>query len=74
MAFIIHYTYSQDLDASGDYSGNDHGLYHFDKRQYESGYPPRGLPLPEKCQGSAIPTLMRGINAASAAIEPWSIV
>jgi hypothetical protein len=30
------------------------------------------MPLPKKCQGAAIMTLMQAINNASAAIEPWT--
>ena len=72
MAFILHYTYGQDLNENGDFSPGVVGFFHFDKRDYENQYPPRGLPLPAKCQGPAIPTLIRYINEATAAIESWA--
>ena len=39
---------------------------------WQAVYPPRDIPLPKKCQGAAITTLIQAINNASAAIEPWS--
>ena len=72
VAFILHYTYGQDLDESGVFSPGVAGFFHFDKRDYENKYPPRGLPLPAKCDGPVIPTLMRCINEATTAIESWA--
>lgn len=70
----MHYTYSQDLNERGDFSPGVRGFYHWDKRQFETQYPPREVPLPEKCHGPAIPTLIRSINEATADIEPWAVV
>ena len=68
----MHYTYAQDLDEQGRFTPGKRGFYHFDKREYEGSYPPRNLSLPAECQGQAIPALIRGINEASAVIEPWT--
>lgn len=70
-AFILHYTYSLDIDARGAMS-DEPGFFHFYKRDYESQYPPRELELPAKILGPAVPTLLNAMNEAMADINPWS--
>ena len=49
-AFIMHYTYGQDLSELGAFTPGKRGFWHWDKREYESSYPPRNISLPAKCQ------------------------
>ena len=49
-AFIIHYTYGQDLSEAGAFTPGVRGFWHWDKREYERTYPPRNISLPVKCQ------------------------
>ena len=49
-AFILHYTYGQDLSEDGAFTPGVRGFWHWDKREYEQAYPPRNISLPVKCQ------------------------
>jgi len=49
-AFILHYTYGQDLSEGGAFTPGSRGFWHWDKREYEQAYPPRNISLPVKCQ------------------------
>ncbi|CAI9092646.1 OLC1v1027959C8 [Oldenlandia corymbosa var. corymbosa] len=45
-AFIIHYTYGCDYDLEGKLTYGKIGEWRFDKRSYDSIWPPRNLSLP----------------------------
>ena len=55
-AFILHYTYGQDLSEAGAFTPGARGFWHWDKREYEQVYPPRNISLPLQCQVRTLPT------------------
>ena len=57
-AFILHYTYGQDLRKGGVFTPDACGFWHWHKHAYEQTYPPRNISLPVKCQARTLSTLL----------------
>ncbi|KAH8976071.1 hypothetical protein BDL97_01G194900 [Sphagnum fallax] len=69
--YIIHYTYGCDYDMKGKLTYGKTGEWHFDKRSFTLGAPPRNLPMPPPGVPETVVTLVRMVNEATANIVNW---
>ncbi|CAM6044368.1 unnamed protein product [Sphagnum compactum] len=69
--YIIHYTYGCDYDKKGKLTYGKTGEWHFDKRSFTLGAPPRNLPMPPPGVPETVVTLVRMVNEATANIVNW---
>ncbi|RVX19754.1 Hydroxyproline O-arabinosyltransferase 1 [Vitis vinifera] len=69
--FIIHYTYGCDYDMQGKLTYGKIGEWRFDKRSFDSKWPPRNLPLPPPGVPESVVTLVKMVNEATANIPNW---
>lgn len=72
-AYIVHFTYGQDTDASGKITYGTRGAWHWDKRDYYGGYPPieKMTQPPEGCKNEALKTLMAKLKEAAENLPAW---
>jgi len=69
-AFILHYTYGQDLGEGGAFTPGVRGFWHWDKREYEQAYPPRNISLPVKCQVRTLAAQVLLVSALTLTLVP----
>lgn len=69
--FIIHYTYGCDYDMEGKLTYGKIGEWRFDKRSFDTMYPPRNLPLPPPGVPESVVTLVKMVNEATENIPNW---
>lgn len=70
--YIIHYTYGCDFDLKGRRVDGKVGPWHFDKREFSGGAPPRNLTLPPKGSARSVFELIGKINDATWDIPDWT--
>jgi len=69
-AYIIHYTYGQDIDPTGKFQPGVKGYWHWDKRDYIQGRLPRNIPEPPEGTLPAVVRISEMINEAAEALWP----
>eukprot|EP00270_Netrium_digitus_P010068 TRINITY_DN3092_c0_g1_i1.p1 TRINITY_DN3092_c0_g1~~TRINITY_DN3092_c0_g1_i1.p1 ORF type:complete len:413 (+),score=86.17 TRINITY_DN3092_c0_g1_i1:123-1361(+) len=69
--YMIHYTYGCDFKLNGEPMFGVVGEWHWDKRDYTNGPPPRNISLPPQGTSPSVVELIQMINDASFSLPNW---
>ncbi|XP_021734230.1 hydroxyproline O-arabinosyltransferase 3-like [Chenopodium quinoa] len=70
-SYIIHYTYGCDYNKKGELTYGQITDWHFDKRSFQDGPPPKNLTLPPPGAPETVVRLINMVNEATANIPGW---
>eukprot|EP00850_Spirogloea_muscicola_P000096 SM000001S04498 [mRNA] locus=s1:490734:494099:- [translate_table: standard] len=70
--YIIHYTYGCDYTQDGVFTPGKVGWWHFDKREWSGGAPPKNITLPPAGAPETVVTLITRLNDAMNVLPRWT--